>query len=91
MPKLRNGSKGGFEPGLSRLRVRLSTAELSNSTTNIKIPFNTKVHNIEKRGHCRRCDFSRCSLASGHIERLFEVYEVVADLPQGFYHFCNTE
>ena len=26
MPELRNGSKGGFEPGLSRLRVRHSTA-----------------------------------------------------------------
>ena len=28
MPNLRNGSKGGFEPGLSRLRVRHSTTEL---------------------------------------------------------------
>ena len=28
MPNLRNGSKGGFEPGLSRLRVRRSTIEL---------------------------------------------------------------
>ena len=28
MPKLRNGSKGGFEPGLSRLRVRHATAKL---------------------------------------------------------------
>ena len=28
MPNLRNGSKGGFEPGLTRLRVRHSTAEL---------------------------------------------------------------
>ena len=28
MPKLRNGSKGGFEPGLTWLRVRHSTAEL---------------------------------------------------------------
>ena len=28
MPNLRNGSKGGFEPGLSRLRVRRSTTEL---------------------------------------------------------------
>ena len=27
MPNLRNGSKGGFEPGLTRLRVRHSTAE----------------------------------------------------------------
>ena len=26
MPNLRNGSKGGFEPGLTRLRVRHSTA-----------------------------------------------------------------
>ena len=32
MAKLRNGSKGGFEPGLSRLRVRHSTAELPRST-----------------------------------------------------------
>ena len=28
MPNLRNGSKGGFEPGLTSLRVRHSTAEL---------------------------------------------------------------
>ena len=28
MPNLRNGSKGGFEPGLTRLRVRHSTTEL---------------------------------------------------------------
>ena len=27
MPIIRNGSKGGFEPGLTRLRVRHSTAE----------------------------------------------------------------
>ena len=32
MPKLRNGSKGGFEPGFSRLRVRHSTTELPRST-----------------------------------------------------------
>ena len=32
MPNLRNGSKGGFEPGLSRLRVRRSTTELPRST-----------------------------------------------------------
>ena len=31
-PNLRNGSKGGFEPGLSRLRVRHSTTELLRST-----------------------------------------------------------
>ena len=31
MPKLRNGSKVGFEPGLSRLRVRHSTTELPRS------------------------------------------------------------
>ena len=28
MPNLRNGSKGGFEPGLTLLRVRHSTTEL---------------------------------------------------------------
>ena len=33
MPNLRNGSKGGFEPGLTRLRVRHSTTELPRSTT----------------------------------------------------------
>ena len=33
MPKLRHGSKWGFEPGLSRLRVRHSTTELPRSTT----------------------------------------------------------
>ena len=32
MPNLRNGSKGAFEPGLSRLRVRHSTTELLLST-----------------------------------------------------------
>ena len=32
MPNLRHGIKGGFEPGLSRLRVRLSTTELPRST-----------------------------------------------------------
>ena len=32
MPNLRNGSKGGFEPGFARLRVRHSTAELPLST-----------------------------------------------------------
>ena len=32
MPNLRNGSKGGFEPGFTRLRVRHSTAELPRST-----------------------------------------------------------
>ena len=32
MPNLRNGSKGGFEPGLTRLRVRHSTTELPRST-----------------------------------------------------------
>ena len=31
MPNLRNGSKGGFEPGLTRLRVRQSTTELPRS------------------------------------------------------------
>ena len=35
MPKLRNGSKGGFEPGLSRLRVRRSTAALPRSTRKV--------------------------------------------------------
>ena len=32
MPKLRNGNKGGFEPGLSRLRDRHPTTELRRST-----------------------------------------------------------
>ena len=31
MHKLRNGSKGRFKPGLSRLKVRHSTAELLRS------------------------------------------------------------
>ena len=35
MPNLRNGSKGGFEPGLTRLRVRHSTTELPRSTHNM--------------------------------------------------------
>ena len=33
MPNLRNGSKGAFEPGLTRLRVRHSTTELPRSLT----------------------------------------------------------
>ena len=36
MPNLRNGSKGGFEPGLTRLRVRHSTTELPRSTLPLK-------------------------------------------------------
>ena len=32
MPNLRNSSKGGFEPGLTRLRVRHSTAVQPRST-----------------------------------------------------------
>ena len=44
MPKLRNGSKGGFETGLSRLRVRHSTSELLCSTTNEAVK-----QNIESR------------------------------------------
>ena len=31
MANLRNGSKGGFEPGLTRLQVRHSTTELPRS------------------------------------------------------------
>ena len=38
MPNLRNSSKGGFEPGLSRLRVRHSTTELTRSTQNVEEP-----------------------------------------------------
>ena len=37
MPNLGNGSKGGFEPGLSRLRVRHSTAELPRSTYMVQV------------------------------------------------------
>ena len=33
MPNRRNGTKRGFEPGLTRLRVRRSTTELPRSTT----------------------------------------------------------
>ena len=32
MPNLPNGTKGGFEPGLTRLRVRHSTTKLPRST-----------------------------------------------------------
>ena len=35
MPNLRNGSKGGFEPGLTRLRVRHSTTELPRSSNQL--------------------------------------------------------
>ena len=35
MSNLRNGSKGGFEPGLTWFRVRRSTAELPRSTSSI--------------------------------------------------------
>ena len=31
MPNLRKGTKGGFEPGLSRLQVQHSTGELPRS------------------------------------------------------------
>ena len=31
MPNLRNGSNGGFDPGVTRLRVQHSTAELPRS------------------------------------------------------------
>ena len=37
MPNLRNGSKGGFEPGLSRLRVWHSTTELLRSTSVLRV------------------------------------------------------
>ena len=37
MPNLRNGVKGGFEPGLTRLRVRHSTTELPRSINKIII------------------------------------------------------
>ena len=36
MPKLRNGSRVGFEPGLSRLLVRHSTAELPRSRITVQ-------------------------------------------------------
>ena len=36
MPNLRNGSKGGFEPGLTLLRVRHSTTELPCSIQHAK-------------------------------------------------------
>ena len=37
MPNLRNGVKGGFEPGLTRVRVRHSTTELPRSINKINI------------------------------------------------------
>ena len=39
MPNLRNGSKGGFEPVLTRLRVRQSTTELPRSTVSNLLKF----------------------------------------------------
>ena len=36
MPNLPNGTKGGFEPGLTRLRVRHSTTELPHSTKGMR-------------------------------------------------------
>ena len=50
MPNLRNGSKGGFEPGLTWLRVRHSTTELPRSI-------------IWPTGGCRRP--SKCRRKSG--------------------------
>ena len=47
MLKLRNGSKGGFEPGLSRLRVRHSTNELPCSIVHI-LAFSNKSGAIAK-------------------------------------------
>ena len=48
MPKLRHGSKWGFEPGLSRLRVRHSTTELLRSTLKIEITlkYDTDNHRL---------------------------------------------
>ena len=46
MPNLRNGTKRGFEPGLSRLRVRHSTTELPRSTKKLYsyIPHLTDIY-----------------------------------------------
>ena len=46
MPNLRNGSKGGFEPGLTRLRVRHSTTELPRSTTDPASADNTGTNTL---------------------------------------------
>ena len=43
MPNLRNGSKWGFEPGLSRLRVRHSTTELRRSTSKREVSTQPKL------------------------------------------------
>ena len=44
MPNLPNGTKGGFEPGLTRLRVRHSTTELPRSTER-------EVHSVEQQAN----------------------------------------
>ena len=43
MPNLRNGRKGGFEPGLTRLRVLRSTTELPRATCSIGHLLTTEV------------------------------------------------
>ena len=51
MSYLRNGSKGGFEPGSTRLRVRHSTAELPRSTQYHTVPVR---HKPQWQRHDRR-------------------------------------
>ena len=49
MPKLRNGSKVGFEPGFTRLRVRHSTAELPRSKCAYdRIHYSYSLHSMPK-------------------------------------------
>ena len=49
MPNLRNGiAKGGFEPGLSRLRVRHSTTKLPRSTKSYGVAEKWKSQNLNK-------------------------------------------
>ena len=58
MPNLRKGSKGGFEPGLSRLRVRRSTIELPRVCTyvhaNVGLCADECVHECARVG----CSFA---------------------------------
>ena len=66
MPNLGNSSKGGFEPGLSRLRVLHSTTELSRSNKHsiatLSFEFylvtHIKIYNI---GYCTEIVNEQCN------------------------------
>ena len=60
-PNLRNGTKAGFEPGLTRLRVRHSTTELPRSTNVDEGQFISRCKTSETVPFCVRCSLFRGS------------------------------